>query len=266
MPKTRPSIAEAARKNAIDEMDEIDQNYKAFFARRTGPWLVPPERLKGRLDAKFLRPWSVGDLKAKWQAAGAVQDSLGKLVDPIMDAVTLDPETTYTFLRISYEGQAMRGERALGKEISYSWIGRAKTGDIVLSNINAVNKAICVLPPEMEGLLVSNEFTILRLKKGVNADPQYIWSVLRSSAVVAEWISGSSGVGRHRVDWDHLKGQMIPLLSPKKQREIGEYYRSADEMAVKMEHYRQSATDALSVLELEGEIARERLARAKPPK
>ena len=90
-------------------------------------------------------------------------------------------ETTYTFLRTSHEGQAMRGERALGKEISYSWIGRAKTGDIVLSNINAVNKAICVLPPEMEGLLVSNEFTILRLKKRGEKPwhPQYIWSVLR---------------------------------------------------------------------------------------
>jgi len=59
---------------------------------------------------------------------------------------------------------------------------------------------------------------------------------------------------------------MIPLLSPKKQREIGQLYRAADEMAAKMELYRQDATAALAVLELEDEIARERLARAKPPK
>ena len=266
VPKTRPSIAAAARKNALDEMDEIDGSYKAFLAGKTGPWLVPPERIDGRLDAKFLRPWSVEELTAKWRASGVVQDFLGNLVDPIEDSVVLGSDATYTFLRISYEGQAMRGERALGKEISYSWIGRAKAGDIVVSNINAVNRAICVLPPGMEDLLVSNEFTILRLKEGIDADPQYIWSVLRSSAVVAEWISGSSGVGRHRVDWANLKNQMIPLLSPKKQREIGELYRAADEMAVKMELYRQNATEALAVLELEDELARERLARAKPPK
>lgn len=265
VPKTRPSVAATARKNALEEMDEIDRSYKHFLAGKTGPWIVAPDQISGRLDAKFLRPWSVQELTAKWTASGVVQDFLGNLVDPVEESVSLTPEATYTFLRITYEGQAMRGEQALGKEISYSWIGRAKVGDIVVSNINAVNRAICVLPPGMEDLLVSNEFTILRLKDGIGADPQYIWSVLRSSAVVAEWISGSSGVGRHRVDWDNLRKQMIPLLSPKKQREIGDLYRAADEMAFKIMRYRQDAAEALSVLELEDELARERLTRAKPP-
>ena len=54
-----------------------------------------------------------------------------------------------------------------------------RVGDIVVSNINAVNRATCVIPAGLDGLLASNEFTVLRLKPGVTADPQYIWSVLR---------------------------------------------------------------------------------------
>jgi type I restriction enzyme M protein len=265
VPKTRPSVAEMARANAIQEIEEIDLGFKDYLAGGAGAWLVPGDRLSGRLDAKFLRPWTVQELANKWKLSGVRTEILGNLVDPADEAVVLEPETLYTFLRISYEGRAERGESALGKEVSYSSIGKARCGDIVVSNINAVNKAICVLPKSMEGLLVSNEYTVLRLKGGSKADPQYIWSVLRSSAVIAEWMSGSSGVGRHRVDWGTLRNQVIPLLAYPKQKEIGNFYRTAERMETKITVYYESAQEALKILELENESALERLARAKPP-
>jgi hypothetical protein len=58
------------------------------------------------------------------------------------EPVTLKPDERYEFMRISYEGHAERGEIALGREVSYSKIGRARVGDIVVSNISAVYKAI----------------------------------------------------------------------------------------------------------------------------
>ena len=63
-----------------------------------------------------------------------------------------------------------------------------KKGDIVVSNINAVNRAICVLPGDAEDLLISSEFTILRPKNKTDVDAYYLWAVLRSAAVVAEWL------------------------------------------------------------------------------
>ena len=205
-------------------------------------------------------------MAAKWKSASVDTEILGNLVDPIGSAVVLQAETTYTFLRISYEGRAERGEQALGKEVSYAQIATAQAGDIILSNINAVNRAICVLPAGMEDLLVSNEFTVLRLKPEVEADPQYIWSVLRSSAVIAEWMSGSSGVGRHRVDWGTLQNQVIPLLPYPKQKAIGDSFRAALQLEECIVKHRAEAQSALAVLELEDKSARERLARAKPPK
>ncbi|HXL35414.1 MAG TPA: N-6 DNA methylase [Gemmatimonadales bacterium] len=266
VPRTRASVAEAARTQAAREMDEIVAAFDAFQGGERGPWLVPADRLTGRLDAKYLRPWTVAELESGWRARGVASVLLEDLVEPVDDVVTLDPDKRYTFLRISYAGYAEPGETALGREVSYPKIGRAKPRDIVVSNISAVYKAICVMPPEMADCLTSNEFTVLRLKPGVKADPFYLWSVLRSSAVIAQWISGSSGVGRHRVDWSILRKQRIPLLAPERQAEIGELYRLAQEREAEVRRFREEATEALADLDLESDAARDRLARAKPPK
>lgn len=216
---------------------------------------MPPEKVP---DTFSLEP--------KWKAAGADSDVLENLVDPVEEQIKLEPDKRYTFLRISYEGYAEYGERALGKEVSYSRIQTARVGDIVVSNISAVYRAICVIPKGMDDLLVSNEFTVLRLKSGVDADALYLWSVLRSSAVIAQWISGSSGVGRHRVDWPLLRVQRVPLLPPDQQRQIGNLYRTAHEREAEVARLRADAAQALSGLDLEGQAAKERLIRAKPPR
>ena len=152
VPKTRASVAEAARARAVEEMDQIAEAFDCYLRGEAGPWLVPADRLGGRLDAKALLPWSVSQLQPQWQAAGVSSKLLGALVDPVDEHVNLDPDEYYRFLRISYEGRAEVGEVTLGREVSYSKIGRAHVGDIVVSNINAVNKAICVIPAGMEGL------------------------------------------------------------------------------------------------------------------
>lgn len=266
VPRTRASVAEAARTQAAREMDEIVAAFDAFQRGERGQWLVRSDRLTGRLDAKHLLPWTVAALEDAWEAQGIPSALLEDLVEPVDDLVILDPGTRYTFLRISYEGYAERGESALGREVSYARVGQARPGDIVVSNISAVYRAICVMSPEMADCLTSNEFTVLRLKPGIKADPFYLWSVLRSSAVIAEWMSGSSGVGRHRVDWSTLRKQRVPLLSSEQQHQVGELYRIAQERQAEVARVREQAARVLDDLNLESEAARDRLVRAKPPK
>ena len=266
VPRTRASVADLARKQAAKEMDEIATAFSAYLEGKKGDWLVPAERLSDRLDAKYLRPWSAEQLKPTWGAIGVGSQTLENLVEPVDEPVTLEPDIKYTFLRITYEGRAERGDSALGKEVSYSRIGRTRVGDIVVSNISAVYKAICVIPKGMDDLLVSNEFTVLRLKPGVKADPFYLLSVLRSSAVIAQWISNASGVGRHRVDWEMLRGQLVPLLSKNEQERIGALHKSMMSHEAEIAAANQAINAALVSLDLESEEARDRLIRAKPPK
>jgi type I restriction enzyme M protein len=262
--KTRPSVAAAARAAAIQETDEIAGAFDHFLSGQHGPWIVPADRLNGRLDAKALLPWSVDALLPQWSAAGVESGILGDLVRPVDDAVTLQPDTRYTFLKVLYAGHAEKGETALGNEIS-SRVGRAQPNDIVVSHINAVNQATCVIPSGMEHLLVSGEYTVLRLRDGVRADPFYIRSVLRSTAVIAEWLSRASGSGRTRVDWEILRAQRIPLLDETRQRQIGDLHRAAIEKLAESSRLVQTADAALEPLALEGAAARDRMERAKPP-
>ena len=266
VPRTRVSIAEQARQSAAAEIEEIVKAFNAYLNGDTGTWLVPPKDLDSRLDVKFLKPWSVDQFQERWRSEGVVSDILENLVDLVDESIDIDPAAPYAFLRITYEGHAEAGASVLGREISYSRVGRPRPGDIVVSNISAVYKAICVIPNGMQHLLVSPEFTVLRPKPGVQIDPQYLWSVLRSSAVIAQWISQSRGVGRHRVDWDILRQQRVPLLEHDQQLAIGDMFRDAQGHLQQIESLKMAAAAHLQRLDLEDLSARERLAAAKPPK
>jgi type I restriction enzyme M protein len=266
VPRTRASVAEMARQEASKETEEIQAAYAAYLAGKKGPWLVAASSLTDRLDAKFLLPWSVAQFEPAWEEAGLESVALEELVEPVEEPVTLRPNDTYRFLRITYAGRAEEGEALLGKEVTYSSVGVAKAGDIVVSNISAVYKAVCVLPDGCEHLLVSSEFTVLRPKPGAKVDPFYLWSVLRTDAVIAEWISHSTGVGRHRVGWELMRAQRIPLLADPEQRRVGKLLREVLQQERDMRVKEESAYAALAPLQLDGDEARDRLARAKPPR
>jgi hypothetical protein len=220
------------------------------------------------LDAKFLRPWSVGQLKEIWAAAGVSTARLGELVEPIDAPVGLEADRLYTFLKVTYEGQAKRGENRLGREVTYKRVQETTENDIVVSHINAVNRATCVVPPDMTGLLVSPEFTILRVRpdKKTRIDPFYLWHVLRSAAVVAEFLTSATGKGRHRVEWKQLRGQEIPMIPIEKQLSIGSRYREMLEHERAASRIKAEADAQLEDLALDGPEAVDRLERAKPPR
>lgn len=265
VPKTPPSVAEIARQKAAEEINEIVSAFNRYIAGEVGPWLVPASKLGDRLDAKYLQPWSTRELEPVWQELGVTSAALEELVSPVLDLAKLSPQKKYAFIRVTYSGKCERGEERRGSEVTYSNITTAKAGDIIVSGLGAVHKAICVLPDEMEDLLISSEFLVLRPRPEKDIDPLYLWSVLRSSAIVAEWLSSAHGIARHRLDWDVLKNQRIPIIDSSKQLEIGSLFRQALAQEAKAEQLREEAIEMLSDLNLECEAAQDRLMRAKPP-
>lgn len=267
--KTRPSVAERARKLAETEVGEIKAAFSSFLNGGKGDWLVGSERIGDRLDVKNLCRYSVKNLETKWRAAGAEWETLGNLVDRIEDPIVPVPDQLYTFLKVQYNGAgAARGEQPLGREITYRHVLKARAGDIVISKFNAVNGAVCVFPEDLEDCVISPMFYVLRVKPDakVKVDSSYLLAVLLSPAVLAEWLSDATGVGRHPVEWDTFRTQLIPLLPIAQQRQIGNLYREAREHELKIPRCIETAKEILSVLSLDNDEARERLARAKPPK
>jgi hypothetical protein len=68
------------------------------------------------------------------------------------------------------------------------------------------------------------------------------------------------------VDWELLKKQKVPLLSQPKQREIGNLHRKAYTLAQESAEVAKRATTELASLDLYGDVAKDKLARAKPPR
>ena len=265
VPRTPESVARKARESAVQEMGEIVEAFAKYRGGEKGQWLVSADKIVDRLDAKFLRPWSVSRLEPKWKHLGIDSDLLENLVDPIDAPATVEPNRSYNFIRVEYSGRILHGEKRLGREVTYATVYRAKPDDLVVSGIAAVYGAIGVMPQATEDVLISKEYTILRIKPSVKMDPMYLWSVLRTSAIEAEWLSSASGLARHRVDWSILRGQRIPLLPFPEQQEIGRMYRQALSHEAEADQCRAAALRALDELDLECETAKDRLIRAKPP-
>lgn len=267
-PKTRPSDAEKARKLALQETEEILSAFHSFEKGQKGTWLVSPDKLNDRFDAKHLTPWSVSELEKTWKMAGADSDFIENIFDLIENKSTIDANTRYTFLRVTYDGKAEKGDTALGREVSYPRIFTAEANDIIISNINAVNKAIAVMPDDLGTLLISPAFTILRIKTSLidRIDPMYIWSVLRTPAIVAEWLSHTTGFGRHYVDWNLIRKQRIPLLPYSKQQQIGNLFRELIQHEKDILIKQKTALDEIATLGLDDIRAKDRLVKAKPPR
>lgn len=71
---------------------------------------------------------------------------------------------------------------------------------------------------------------------------------------------------RREVKRGMLKSQQVPLLPYKDQKKIGDKYRKAQEYEAEIRKLHAAAQGVLSPLELEGDVAKDRLERAKPPK
>lgn len=264
LPRTRPTVVALARANAREEVQNVVSAFRDFEQGDTSH-SIPPSDVADRLDVKSARPWRVSELSATWLDAGAATVFLADVVDPILVRASLLPEVLYHYGRVTYAGVMERGEARLGHEVS-SLVYTVQPGDLVVSNINAVHRAVAVVPEHLADVLVTSEFTVLRLKAGVLVDVFYLWCILRSAAIVADQLSRSTGGGRHRTDWARLSTQQIPLLPLERQREVGNCHRDILNHEKGIEEAQRRAKAALECLDLDGPMAEDRLLKAKPPR
>ena len=235
-------------------------------------WLVPSSNIRDRLDVKSCLPRKK-DIFEKWESQGYDVLTLDDIVYPVDSSNNPDDvvnpkddiERIYTLLKVTYDGIPTIGESRLGKEISYSSLMKIREGDIVISNIAAVHGSISVITKDLTNLLVSSEFTILRIKNK-RFDPLFLWGFLRSTEVRARLLSDATGISRHRVKWGLLKKIPVPL-SPELQLEVSNKYseffeKSKKAMEAEMEGRRLLST----ALNTDNEWATRRLKAAKPPR
>lgn len=146
---------------------------------------------------------------------------LGELLWPNTDRVQLDPDQTYAQVtaRLWGKGLALRG-RVKGSEIAAAQQNRVSTNQFVISKIDARHGAFGIVPAELDGAVVSNDFPAFNVDPD-KALPEFVAWVARTGWFIAICKSASEGsTNRVRLKESRFLAQSIPLPTTTEQQAI----------------------------------------------
>ena len=187
-------------------------------------FIIHREKVAGRTDVKFaylsFLQEKMQKLKEYWKSKEYKIKKLGELASPSKKTIRVAPEEEYEFVSIHFEGtMTMRGKT----KTEYPSLYVLEEGDLVASGIDLINGAVALTPNEFDGCCASKEFIVLKV--GDEANPVYLWYILRSDYFKA-FVNGlMTGVtGRHRIKWDQIKNIEIPIPTAEELKAVEQRY------------------------------------------
>jgi type I restriction enzyme S subunit len=137
---------------------------------------------------------------------------LGELLTRSGEQVELQPDMTYrqVTVRLWGKGVAERG-RALGSEIAAERQFVARTNQFIISRIDARNGASGLVPPELDGAVVTNDFPVFDVQQE-RLLPEYLAWLCRTEGFVNLCRRASEGTtNRVRLKEERFQAMEIPL-------------------------------------------------------
>lgn len=138
--------------------------------------------------------------------------ALGELLRRSDEIAAIDPAAEYHEVTIKLWGKGVvsRGKVRGSDIVSVRRVVRAN--QLILSKIDARNGAIGLVPPELDGALVSNDFPSFEFRDPGRCDPAFMGWLVRSSPFVELCKAASEGTtNRVRIKEDRFLGQQIAL-------------------------------------------------------
>ena len=147
---------------------------------------------------------------SKWSAQDTVFDNvdnrfplvpLSKILTRVKEAVEIEDVALYKRITVRLYGQGvLLRDEVLGKEIGTKRQFVAHAGQLIISRIDARNGAFGIVPEELEGAIVTNDFWLFEVH---NALSEYLMLVLSSELFQQYWQMQSSGTtNRQRISED----------------------------------------------------------------
>lgn len=181
--RQRPRASDAElRRLATQEIADVMSAYERFQDGNGEPrYIVPASRIADRLDVKNCL-MSPGRQEQHWADQSLRVLRLEEMLDERTYApdelITKDHPDPVSVMVVRYEGIAEAGEEINPADSSYARLYPVSAGDVVISNIAASHGSIAVVPDELDGCVVSSEYTVLTPKEGF--DPIVLQLILRS--------------------------------------------------------------------------------------
>lgn len=179
----------------------------------------------------------------KWSAHDAVFENmdnrfplvpLSKVLKRVKEPVVIEDGTLYKRITVRLYGQGvLRRDELIGKEIGTKRQFLAHAGQLIISRIDARNGAFGIVPPELEGAIVTNDFWLFKVQ---DALPEFLMLVLSSELFQKYWQTQSSGTtNRQRVAEDSFLASRIALPDIEVQKKLVETYLTSFKSAAASE-------------------------------
>jgi restriction endonuclease S subunit len=243
------------------------REFNKFNKGEKGEWFVSPDRIENRMDVKYCIPLK-GRFIDSWIKAGFEVKQLKEVCEPreeVIEPKTDFPDEEFRILTITYTGRCRADEIRIGSEINYKKMLVVRTGDIVFSEYNTFHGAIGYITDEFDGCLASGSYTVVRCNN--IDDSLYIWSILRTTEIRAEFLTSAVGMGRQTIDWDDIKTVSVPFLATKRRQEISKQILNAWQAEIAANKSIDGVSDILhQEFNVESKESVLRFLGAKPPR
>jgi type I restriction enzyme M protein len=265
VPRASEVEIKKARSLAEEETERIVTGYQSFLAGRSGPLVLQPDRLTDRLDLKYCVP-QFGRMAERWRADGIEVKELRECVKPFVDKIfpaEQYPEEEFKWIKVGYDGICRVKSVQKGKDIKFRDMYRVKAGQLVFSTFRATDGAIGIVPKELDGALVSHNFSVFSC--GGVEDTAYLWSVLRSHELRADMQSLSPGSSRYATYWPDVGRVLVPWLDKKKRGVIGKKWLKLWKLEQQLKDEQRAALEEIKALGVESPESVYRWRASKAP-
>ena len=159
------------------------------------------------------------------------------------DPVAIEPDVIYNqvTVRLFHRGVVLRGKQA-GSEIRTTRQWRIRAGQLLLSRIDARNGAIGLVPPELNGAIVTNDFWAFDVDRDA-ADPGFLDAYFGTREFVEACKRASEGTtNRVRLQPKRFLDVEVPLPLLGEQRRI---VARVEELVKEIQEARKARHDGL---------------------
>ena len=172
-----------------------------------------------------LSRWSVNSTLAQKINSNYPLVPLSQVMKRIKEPIYVKNDTLYKRITVRLYGLGvLQRDELYGRDIGTKKQFIARKGQLIISRIDARNGAFGIVPDELDGAIVTNDFWLFDV---INAIPQYLSLVLSSEFFQQYWGSQSSGTtNRQRVDEDDFLMSKITLPSISIQEKLLTEYNS----------------------------------------
>jgi len=157
--------------------------------------------------------------------------ALGEVLEPVRDPVRVDDPLDAKLISVRLHGKgAVRRVPGEGKAPKEFTGNRGRAGQFVFSRIWARRGAMALIPADLDGVVVTNEFPIFDINRE-RLDPNYLNYFVQTDRFIADLERVSAGAsGQNRVKESAFLGLDIPLPPLVEQRRIAAILDRADRL------------------------------------